>query len=171
MKIYTVNECRIEVELASAEAEALGVSYDSLDWGDADTRRALWSLLGMVRARGAELCLSGRLLIEAGLLPDGLRLCFTSLPPRTGGSVASLVKEGVSVLRCAARGDLLAAAACLPQVSLTAYTRGETWFLLAEGACDPLALSRAAEFGEPVKPGGAYIRPVLEEYCSRVPLG
>ncbi len=169
MKIHTVNEYRIEVELADAEARALGVSYETLDWAHTDTRRALWSLLGKVRAQGAALTLSGRLLIEAACVPEGLRLSFTALPPRGGANALSLVKEASPVLRCGSYAALLLAAQALKPAALTAYRRGETWYLLAEEPCDPLAFSRAAEFGEPVC-ARTELRPALEEYCSRVPL-
>ena len=171
MKINAINEYRVEVELDAAEMERLGVSFDTLDWADIETRRALWSLLGQVRDAGVPVNPAGKLLIEACRLKNGIRLCFTALPPREKDLPLTCLKreESVSALRFASFADLKRGAAFLPREGLAAYRRGDTYYLLAPEPADRAALARAAEFGVPVKAAGL-TKPLLEEYCIPVAL-
>ncbi len=170
MKINPINEYRVEVELAPAELEALGVRFETLDWADVETRRAVWSVLGRVREQGVELAPEGRLLIEAGRVPQGVRLCFTSVPGKGAKRPAPrFIKEDCLVLRCESQRDLQRAAALLPGAELSAYRRGEVYFLLASGQA-PCSPGRAAEFGAPVPGAGPLARAILEEYAFPLPL-
>ena len=116
MEIRQINEYRVEVALSPEEMDRLGVSFDALDWSDIETRRAVWSVLDVVRERGVELDLSGKVLIEASRGAENVRLCFSVLPQRGAGvSMKSLVKSGGAVLlRAGTRRDLLAAAERMP---------------------------------------------------------
>ena len=166
MKINPVNEYTVEVELPAAEMERLGLRFESMDWADVETRRAVWSLVGLLRERGVEIRLSGRLLIEAGKLPDGMRLCFTSLP-RGETPRLKIKKETRSpVLRCACAGDAAAARICLPDAVCTLYAAGERRFLLVRGTYTGAALARAAEYGDLMLLPHA--GETLEEYAVRV---
>lgn len=164
MKINTVNEYRVEVELCAEEMARLGLSFDTMDWENIDTRRALWSLVGLMRERGVNISLSGRLLIEAGKLPDGVKLCFTRLP---GGKPKRLrIKKETAppVLRCETLRDAERAARVLP--GCTFYRSGSAVFLLAEGTYAEARLLRAAEFGSLTRaPMG---REILEEYAQKL---
>ena len=164
MKINAINEYRIEVELEHAEMERLGLSFETMDWSDIETRRALWSVLGIVRERGFSLDPAGKLLIEAGRTGSGVRLCFTALPPRGGDvNVTCLKREKRGVaLRFASFSDLCAAAAFLPKQDLAAYRRGSVYFLLPGGTYGEPALARAAEFGTVVQTRGP-VKPILEK--------
>ncbi len=170
MKINPINEYRVEVDLAPAELEALGVRFETLDWADVETRRAMWSVLGRVREQGVELAPEGRLLIEAGRVPQGVRLCFTSLPKKGANKPAlRLIKEDCLVLRCESQRDLKRAAALLPGADLSAYRRGAVFYLLVSGA-QPRMPGSAAEFGAPVPGAGPFARAIWEEYASPLPL-
>ncbi len=164
MKINPVNDYRVEVELCEAEMDRLGLTFEAMDWADVDTRRALWSLVGLLREQGVNVRLSGRLLIEAGKLPDGVRLCFTSLP-ETGKPRLRLKKE-TPVLQCESRSAALSAARCLPGAALYADRKREIYFLLPEGTYTEAAFARAAEFGTLRRLPWA--KAVLEEYCEEV---
>lgn len=100
MNIYIVNEYRTEIVLTADELAEMDITYDELDYGNAETRRVLWTLLGEVRKRyGTDMDLSGKLLIEVCREPqDRYRICFTSLPARNKGdvSVKQLVKTCAS---------------------------------------------------------------------------
>jgi hypothetical protein len=161
MKINPVNDYRVEVELCAEELARLGLTFEAMDWADVDTRRALWSLVGMLKEQGVNVSLSGRLLIEAGKLPDGVRLCFTSLP-ETGKPRLRLKKE-TPVLRCESRLAAKSAARWLPGDIYADRKRG-TYYLLPEGTYAEAALARAAEFGTLRRLPWA--RAVLEEYCE-----
>ena len=166
MKINAVNEYRVEVELDADEMARLGLTYDSMDWEDIDTRRALWSLAGMLRREGVGVSLSGRTLIEAQKLPDGVRLCFTGLP-KGGPSRLRIKKETASpVLRCPTPRDAERAVSCLPDAAVTLYTRPDAALLLIEGTYTAAQLARAEEFGSVVRVDGA--REILEEYGEKL---
>ena len=171
MKINAINEYRIEVELESAEMERLGLSFEAMDWSDIETRRALWSVLGLVRERGFLVDPAGKLLIEAGKTGNGVRLCFTALPPRGADvNVTCLKREKKGLaLRFASFSDLCAAAAFLPPGNVEAYRRGNDYFLLPGDTYGDTALARAAEFGTVVQTRGP-VRPIMDEYCERVEL-
>jgi hypothetical protein len=164
MQINPVNEYRVEVELDAAETALLGLSFDTMDWADPETRRALWSLTGLMRREGYRVSLSGRVLIEAGKLPDGLKLCFTSLPK--GRAPRLRIRKDVSlpVLRCESLRDAQCAALCLPDAVCTPYARGNAVWLLIEGPCTGLQLARAEEFGRLIRLHRA--REILEEYSE-----
>ena len=171
MKINAINEYRVEVELEHGEMERLGLCFEAMDWSDIETRRALWSVLGLVRERGFSLNPAGKLLIEAGKTENGVRLCFTALPPRGGDvSVTCLKREKTGVaLRFASFSDLCAAAAFLPPENMEAYRRGSDYYLLPGDTYGETALARAAEFGTVVRTNGP-VKPVMEEYCEKVEL-
>ena len=164
MKINAVNEYRVEVELCAAEMARLGLSFDSMDWEDLDTRRALWSLAGELRTEGVNLSLSGRMLIEAQRLPDGVLLCFTGLPK--GGPSRLRVKKETAcpVLRCENLRDAERAASCLPDAVCTPYAHRGAVLLLVADTYSEIQLARAAEFGSIVRVPGA--KEILEEYAQ-----
>ncbi len=166
MKINAVNDRRTEVELPEEELRGLGVQWETLDWGDIETRRALWSIYGAVRAEGLAPLPGGKLLIEAVRTPGGVRLCFTSLP-RRAWSEPRLVRGGkVPVLRCDTRRALENAAKALGEKGLRAFAGRDAWFLLAEGTYGEGALARAAEFGTLCRMDPQIALPTLEEYCK-----
>ncbi len=171
MKINTVNEFRVEVELTLAEMERLGVSFESLDWADLETRRALWSVLGALREQGVEIGLGGRLLIEAGRAPQGMRLCFTVLPQKKGVPRAPRVvkDEALAVLCCKTARDARAAASCLGQTAFTACRRGDTYYLLVPDGYGAAGLSRAAEFCVSLRRCAPLAQPFFEEFCEPFP--
>ena len=169
MKVNAINEYRVEVELADRELTKLGVSFETLDWSDIETRRALWSILSGVREQGVELSLSGRLLIEAGRLPGGVRLSFTVLPRAGAQPVMRLVKDGKTpVLRAASLRDITAAARALEDPAPAVYEKNGVYFLVPKGTYAPLQLRRAAEFGTLLYSDGAVLTPFLEEHCVRI---
>ena len=166
MKITAVNEYRVEVELGAAEMERFGLSFESMDWNDIETRRALWSLVSALKSEGVNLSLSGRLLIEAGKLPDGVRLCFTGLP---GGRTPGLrIKKEltVPVLRCESLRDARRAEKCLPNGACTLYTYRGAALLLIEGAYTAAELARAGEFGSIIRVEMG--REILEEFARKI---
>lgn len=166
MKINAINEYRVEVELADRELTKLGVSFETLDWDDIETRRALWSILSGVREQGVELSLSGKLLIEAGRLPGGVRLSFTVLPRSAAKQQMRLVKdERIPVLRARSRREMTAALRVLEVGEATVYEKNGFLYLPLPGTYDPLQLRRAAEFGALLKSSAQFIMPFLEETC------
>ena len=106
MRIVTVNEFRVEVTLTPEDLNDYDITYERMDYADADTRRVLWTLLSEVRRiNGVSLDLSGRLLIEVNRETDGCcKVCFTALPQKEGqnASVKQLVKSETApvVLEC-----------------------------------------------------------------------
>ena len=61
MRIVTVNEFRVEVTLSPEELREFDITYEQLDYADADTRRVLWTLLAEVRRmNGVALDVSGK---------------------------------------------------------------------------------------------------------------
>ena len=49
MRITAVNEFRVEVTLTPEDLNDYDITYEQLDYADADTRRVLWTLLSEVR--------------------------------------------------------------------------------------------------------------------------
>ena len=158
MKINAVNEYRTEVDLPSEELARLGIRCETLDWENADTRRAVCGILGGLREQGLAPLPGGRLLIEAVLLKNGLRLCFTSLQQKRKRA------EKCQVLRCETRKAAVAAAGALGG-SARLFKLRDAWFLPVEGTYGEAALSRAAEFGTLYRLEARLALPLLEEYC------
>ena len=157
MRIVTVNEFRVEVTLTPEDLSEYDITYEQMDYADAETRRVLWTLLSEVRrTRGISLDLSGRLLIEVNRETDGCcRVCFTALPPKEGqnASVRQLVKSETEpvVLECADLDSTVrAAAAGKADVPSALYRLGNRYRLILSvnsGEREAAAL-RVCEFGE-----------------------
>ena len=157
MRIVTVNEFRVEVALTEEELNSYAITYEQMDYGDADTRRVLWTLLSEIRRRGgADLDLSGKLLIEVRREPDGgCLVCFTSLPQKGGksASVKQLVKTEAEpvILECVSLDDAVRAAVAGKTDCPAAlyYSGGRYRLVFRPGAGEQAAVAlRAAEFGE-----------------------
>ena len=157
MRIVTVNEYRVEITLTEEELREYDITYEQLDYADADTRRVLWTLLAKVRqTNGADIDLSGRLLIEVRRETDGsCRVCFTSLPQKEGQSAAvrQLVKTQAEpiVLECAGLDDAVrAAAAAKSDASGALYHKNGVYRLIFRVNSEEhnRTALRAAEFGE-----------------------
>ena len=161
MKIVPVNEYRVEVTLSPEELREFDITYEQLDYADADTRRVLWTLLAEVRRmNGVALDVSGKLLIEVTRETDGsCRVCFTSLPQKEGqsASVKQLVKTEAEpvVLECADLDSAVrAAAAGKTDAPCGLYVNNGCYRLLYRTDSDErdrLAL-QIAEFGELLTP-------------------
>ena len=157
MRIVTVNEFRVEVTLTPEELHSFDITYEQLDYADADTRRVLWTLLSEVRRKnGVSLDLSGRLLIEVNRETDGCcRVCFTILPQKDGqtAAVRQLVKSETApvVVEC---GDLdsaiRAAAAEKADTPASLYRLGNRYRLIFSVSSDEREHTalRVCEFGE-----------------------
>ena len=148
-----INEYRVEVELAPTEMEDLGVSFETLDWADIETRRAVWSVLGALREYGVALDLSGKVLIEADRGPGGVRLRFSVIPPKGPPfSAKSFVRNENALLLCSGnREDARKAARFFPEAQKRLYRSGGNYWLLVSGPRTPLALRMAGEYCEPVR--------------------
>ncbi len=157
MRIVAINEFRVEVTLTPEDLNDFDITYERMDYADADTRRVLWTLLAEVRRmNGVSLDLSGRLLIEVNREADGCcRVCFTSLPQKDGrnAAVRQLVKSETApvVLEC---GDLdsvvRAAAAQKTDTPAALYRLGNRYRLVLSVNSDEreAAVLRACDFGE-----------------------
>lgn len=172
MEITVKNEYRVEVELTDAELSRLGVSFESLDYGKIETRRALWTVVGELRRQGVEVRLSGRVLIEAGKTETGCRLAITSLPSKTADakSVKQLVKSPPlpAVFISEDREAPGRAAALLgAQAQTVLYCARDRWFLLVKGGCGEDALLRAAEYCPAFVPADDLFCAFLEEHAIR----
>jgi|GEM_PF-3239488 len=169
MKIDPVNEYRVEIELADSEMEQLGISYENLDWADVETRRAMWNILKTVREKGIDLTLSGKVLIEAGKMKNGCRLCFTVLPP--GGdtaSVKSLVKGAdAAVLYSDERKNIIKAARFFKEAELCFYEGQGIYLLTVSGDYSEKELIRAGEYCPLRKNAGPLTVPFLEEHFTK----
>ncbi|MBQ6067465.1 MAG: hypothetical protein IJK89_11675 [Clostridia bacterium] len=157
MRIVTVNEFRVEVTLSPEELREFDITYEQLDYADADTRRVLWTLLAEVRRmNGVALDVSGKLLIEVTKETDGsCRVCFTSLPQKEGqiASVKQLVKTEAEpvVLECADLDDAVRAAqAGKTDAPGALYRLGSRYRLILSVPSDEweTAALRICEFGE-----------------------
>ena len=176
MRITAVNEFRVEVTLTPEDLNDYDITYEQLDYADADTRRVLWTLLSEVRRRnGVSLDLSGRLLIEVNREADGCcRVCFTTLPPKEGQSAAvrQLVKSETApvVLECnGLDGVIGAACACKADASAALYRSGKRYRLVLSVNSDErdAAALRVCEFGE-LPPDPALCAAECEELWDRV---
>lgn len=102
MNITVCNEYRLEVKLTANELKAYDITYEDFDYSNIETRRVLWTILDEARHKsGADINMSGKLLIEIGLLEeDGISISFTSLPPRGNNtpSVKQLIKTEENIL-------------------------------------------------------------------------
>ena len=161
MRILTVNEYRVEITLTPEELNGFDITYERMDYADADTRRVLWTLLSEARrVKGVSLDLSGRLLIEVNRDADGCcRVCFTALPPKDeSASVRQLVKTETEpvVLECADLDDAVRAAVACGKDTPGAlfYRNGGYRLILSVNSDKREAVSmRVGEFGElPEKP-------------------
>ena len=151
MEIHVKNEYRVEVGLSGEELQGLGVSFESLDYANIETRRALWTVVGELRRQGVEVRLSGRVLIEAEKAGEGCRLAITMLPQKHADapSVRQLVKSPSlpAVLSAADAATLRRAALRLgPAAQTETYTHGGRWFLLVKGGCTQAELLLAEEY-------------------------
>ena len=157
MRIVTVNEFRVEVTLTPEDLNDFDITYEQMDYADADTRRVLWTLLAEVRRmNGISLDLSGKLLIEVNRETDGCcRVSFTTLPQKEGKSatVRQLVKSQTApiVLECAGLdGVIRAAAAGKADWPAALYRLGNRYRLMISVNSDEreTAALRVCEFGE-----------------------
>ncbi|MCH5198881.1 MAG: hypothetical protein J1E34_08250 [Oscillospiraceae bacterium] len=169
MKIESVNEYRVEIELADSEMAQLGISYEALNWEDIETRRAMWNIINAVRENGIDLTLSGKVLIEAGKLKNGCRLIITVLPPRgDAASVKSLVKGGVpAMLRSREKTNIEKAASFFKNAETSLYERDGVYVLAVSGDYSDNELYRAEEFCESSKNTGTLAAAFLEEYFNK----
>ncbi len=97
MNFLIRNEYRTEIILSSRELSGYGITYEEIDYGNIGTRRLLWALQGEVQKKyGYTIPLSGKVLIEViKEQEDSVRICFSSLPEKSGdgNSVKQLVKS------------------------------------------------------------------------------
>jgi len=103
MNITVKNEHAAEILLGKDEMDSMGITYEELDYANAETRRVLWSLLDEIRKKAAvDISFSGKLLIEVMKESKGsVRICFTSLSgnEKDPKSVKQLIKsEDVPIL-------------------------------------------------------------------------
>ena len=170
MKINPVNEYRIEIELADSEMEQLGISYDDLDWNDIETRRAVWNVLSAARETGIELDVSGRLLIEAGRLKGGCRLCFTSLPRRDDPPAAKdfIRLRKAPVLISGDRQNIERASGILKNAETVLYRRNDIYALLVMDGLTENELLWAGEFCRVNRNAGALAEPFLDVYFQKI---
>lgn len=100
MKVNVINEYRVEMELGEDELSDFDVTYETLDYGNINTRRFLHELADSARSFGVEADMSGKVLIEAFRTGGGCRLCFTFLPPRgkDAPSVKQLIKRDAALV-------------------------------------------------------------------------
>ena len=174
VNIVIRNAFRAEAELTDAELASLGVPFEELDYANVETRRVLQTVLGEIRDAGADISLSGRVLIEAFRLPAGCRLCFSVLPPHGDGapSVKQLVLYPRTPVLFSGRseGSLRRSLACLgDDADCNLYRGGETFFLYVARAQDEAALLRAAEFCEMRPADGALTPAFLAEHFIPLP--
>lgn len=154
MKVNVINEYRIEMELAEEELSDFDVTYETLDYGDVNTRRFLRELASSAKNFGVEADMSGRVLIETFRTREGCRVCFTFLPPhgKDTPSVKQLVKKDAACL-CITGTDigvmsrLCAALGKIPESSL--YYRGGRYELFLFAGPETLlrCADAAAEYG------------------------
>ena len=82
MNIEMPQNGRLEFRLDSRDLSDLNITFDELDYSNADTRRVVWTLIDIARKNlHTDFDLTGRLLIE--VYPEakgGCRLCITTLP-------------------------------------------------------------------------------------------
>lgn len=96
MIITVRNDYRIEAELTENELSEYGITYEELDYGNIETRRALWHILDDIRKKsGRDIGFSGKLLIEVMKEnSEKYRFCFTSLSHgKDSVSIKQLVKS------------------------------------------------------------------------------
>lgn len=97
MNFLIKNEYRTEIVLSSLELSGYGITYEEIDYGNIGTRRLLWALQGEIQKKyGYTIPLSGKVLIEViKEREDSIRICFSSLPEKSGdgNSVKQLVKS------------------------------------------------------------------------------
>ncbi len=107
MKVNVINEYRVEMELAENELTDFDITYESMDYGDINTRRFLRELAENAKQLGVDADMSGKVLIEAFRVSGGCKVCFTFLPPRGKNcpSVKQLVKKDLTCL-CAVSTDV-----------------------------------------------------------------
>ena len=81
MIVTVQNKYRVEAELTESELIAYGITYEEMDYKNAETRRVLWTIYDEIKKLGdVSISFSGRLLIEVIKdLPDKYRICFTAL--------------------------------------------------------------------------------------------
>lgn len=176
MDIVVKNEYRVEVGLTEAELTDLGVRFEQLDYGNVETRRALWTLVGELRRRGVEVRLAGKVLIEAEKTAGGCLLAITVLPPR--GDAAPSVKQLVraprlpAVFTAAEKAQLLRPAALLgPHAQCALFLYRGVWVLCVEGDCAETALLEAEEY-LPALPGASPLLPAwLREHARTLAEG
>lgn len=97
MQITVRNDYRAEVLLSAGEMEHYGITYEEMDYSDAETRRMLWALVSDIkRLSGFTVTLSGRLLIEVIKEKSGsIRICFSQLDDKSSdpSSLKQLIKN------------------------------------------------------------------------------
>lgn len=102
MNITVYNEYRLEVKLSENELKAYDITYEDFDYSNIETRRVLWTILDEAKHKsGADINMSGKLLIEVSLLDEKeISISFTSLPPRGNNtpSVKQLIKTQENAL-------------------------------------------------------------------------
>lgn len=89
MDIQHIGTNKFLVGLSRSDMEQFDITYDEMDYSNAETRRVIWSILDTVRKRtGKDVDPSGDLLIEAA--PDnsgGCMLMFTVPNSRKTGTI------------------------------------------------------------------------------------
>lgn len=81
MNIEMPQNGRLEFRLDSRDLSELNITFDELDYSNAETRRVVWTLIDMARqSLHTDFDLTGKLLVE--VFPEkagGCRLCITTL--------------------------------------------------------------------------------------------
>ncbi len=81
MDIIVINECKLKIMLGKEELDSFGISAESLDYSNTETKHLLWDLLDRAKH-------------ETGFDTDGQRILVQLYPSRDGGCEMFITKMG-----------------------------------------------------------------------------
>ncbi|MBQ3537373.1 MAG: adaptor protein MecA [Clostridia bacterium] len=173
MNIFLRNEFRTEVLMSDGELEDYGITYEELDYKNAETRCVLWKLLDEVKQKtGRSIGLSGKMLIEAVKEgKDSVRICFTALSPHEEDpeSIKQLIKSAnaPSAADFTDFEHMLLASSLLRNVSESMlFENGGSYRLIAyqDAKSKSRNLNILSEFGEVMEDGRYFLAESSEKH-------
>ena len=161
MILTLINDSRVGVRLDEDDLGRLGIRFADMNLSSPAFSAALWLIKEEARQEGVDVDLTGRLLVEAVEVGDGVQLYLTALSPKKPGRLLTKASANVVMTADSREAVCLAASFLAPPVRVLRM-RGR-WYLLGSDA-DEGARAAASEFAELLPDPAGTLKALLEEY-------
>lgn len=161
MILTLINDSRVGVRLDEDDLGRLGIRFADMNLSSPAFSAALWLIKEEARREGVDVDLTGRLLVEAVEVGDGVQLYLTVLSPKKTGRV--LTRSGPDVVMTADSENRIRLAASFLSPPVRIYRMRGAWFLTGTDA-DAGARAAASEYAELLPDPAGTLKAMLEEY-------